>query len=103
MLKQKRIRDEKYRRHIAQQPCLICENPDTQAAHISIGSFARGLKAGDDMCIPLCPAHHAMMDKNQQKFIYAHADCFGVDVVSIVKDVCKDSYREWAGIMERVL
>lgn len=73
-------RDEKYRRYVAKQPCMACGHHESQAAHISAGNYARGMKAPDYYCIPLCPPHlaplgtmitkgcHAKFDENQERF-----------------------------------
>jgi len=72
--KTKPIRDEAYRRHVAGLPCRACGWQDSQAAHISVGNYARGMKAGDDLCIPLCPAGpntagcHTEFDQHQEWF-----------------------------------
>lgn len=92
--KNQRIRSEKYRRYIASKPCLICEQ-ESQAAHISVGNYGRGIKASDDKCVPLCPVHHAEMDAGQVKFINAHALEFGVDVLAEAKLLAQAVYADW--------
>jgi len=89
------VRSEAYRRYIAEQPCLICGTTPCQAAHISVGNYGRGIKAGDDICVPVCPPHHAIMDANQTLFILEYAHAFGVDVVKLAKQAARERYLEW--------
>lgn len=47
------VRDEKFRRFIASQPCLKCKiEGHTQAAHLERGG--KGYKGHDSTCAPLC-------------------------------------------------
>ncbi len=40
-------------------PCLICQRPGVEAHHLTFTQpKARGLKAGDQWAVPLCPSHH---------------------------------------------
>lgn len=63
-----------YRMYVATQPCLACGRHGTQAAHISAGNYARGMKADDWYCIPLCapqylnPGCHFFFDAGQERF-----------------------------------
>lgn len=58
-----RLRSEPHRRFVASLPCCICGASDVQAAHLAFAQpRARGLKAGDQFCIPLCLRHHAAFD-----------------------------------------
>ena len=54
------IRDPKWRRHVASQPCIVpgCGRLDCQAAHIRHGWNTMGKKPGDDLCVSLCIDHH---------------------------------------------
>ena len=67
-------RDRAYREYVASQPCMACGYHETQAAHISVGNFARGMKADDFYCIPLCPSRvgvlgcHFIFDLNQKHY-----------------------------------
>lgn len=58
--KERRIRDEKYRRYVASLSCRVCGKSPCQAAHL--GHSNMGLKPGDDQIVPLCPEHHYSMD-----------------------------------------
>ena len=96
MLKQPRIRDEKYRRYIAEQPCLICGGTDVQASHIRIGQEGgMGLKPGDDLVWPLCVAHHAEFDAGQREFIHKYADEIGLDIMRELKAILRTRYGAW--------
>ena len=53
-------RSEAYRRWIASQPCMICGNPETQAAHTERGGMS--MKGSDASCVPLCVRHHLEFD-----------------------------------------
>ncbi len=57
--KPERIRDEKWRRYLHEQPCRRCgTTTGCQAAHLGHGRP----KPGDDQCVSLCPPCHAAMD-----------------------------------------
>jgi hypothetical protein len=54
-----RLRDRRYLAHVAQQECLVCRSHPVQAHHLThVQPKARGLKAGDQWCVPLCFTHH---------------------------------------------
>ncbi len=54
------VRDEKYRRFLAGQPCRACRGWGCQAAHLGHSSVS--MKPGDDQCVSLCPKCHVEMD-----------------------------------------
>ena len=62
--KEDRVRSEAYRRMVASLPCKICGNPEVQAAHPNANK-AKGMKACDLLCFPLCVRHHGMWDTYQ--------------------------------------
>ena len=68
------IRAPAYRRYVASMPCMACGRHGCQAAHISVGNHARGMKASDDLCLPLCATTirgfgcHAAFDRGQVLF-----------------------------------
>jgi len=96
--KHKPIRDPEYRRHVASQPCMSCGHHQSQAAHISVGNFARGMKADDSLCIPLCDARpdyqgcHARFDRNQASF--ALVGLHGITIDEL-KEFAIAKYDEW--------
>ncbi len=49
-----------YRKFIAAQPCLICGDLRTQAAHTK--NNGRSSKGPDSSCVPLCVYHHDELD-----------------------------------------
>lgn len=50
------VRDESYRRLVAALPCILCGiEGHSQAAHPNSGK-AKGAKADDSLCFPLCAA-----------------------------------------------
>lgn len=58
-----RLRSEPHRRFVASLKCCVCGGIDVQAAHLAFAQLrARGLKAGDQFCVPLCLRHHAAFD-----------------------------------------
>ena len=65
------VRSEAYRRLVAALPCKNCGiDGNSQAAHPNTGK-AKGLKADDRLCFPLCavrfnaPGCHFMFDQHQ--------------------------------------
>lgn len=67
-----------YRKHVASLPCLSCGRTGCQAAHISVGNYARGMRADDWFCIPLCADRpgeygcHSAFDLMQTRFAAEH-------------------------------
>ncbi len=58
-LKTPRYRSRSYLQHVASLPCCVCGSSPCQAHHLLRGSgHGIGLKAGDDMTVPLCPMCH---------------------------------------------
>ena len=62
---------EAYRRLVAAMPCMNCRiNDNSQAAHPNTGK-AKGMKADDRLCFPLCavrfnaPGCHYLFDQHQ--------------------------------------
>ncbi len=60
-----RMKNPKYLAWIRTQPCVICENPHTEAAHLRLGDMivgkrhtGLGEKPDDKWAIPLCSYHH---------------------------------------------
>lgn len=86
--KQNRIRDEKYRRHLAEQPCRRCGQTPCQAAHL--GHSGIGFKPGDDHCVSLCPECHREMDTAAEG-----KEKFWMTQVVIPEERVK--YLEWRG------
>jgi hypothetical protein len=65
------VRDERYRRLVASLPCILCGvEGRSQAAHPNVGK-AKGAKADDLLCFPLCADQpgtlgcHARFDQHQ--------------------------------------
>lgn len=54
------LRDEKYRRYLAEQPCRRCGRTGCQAAHAGHSDWS--MKGGDDECVSLCPPCHLEFD-----------------------------------------
>jgi hypothetical protein len=92
------IRDPAYRRHVASLPCMRCNFPYCQCAHISAGNYARGMKASDEFCIPLCATRsgivgcHQLFDARQVAFA---EQCLGMTIDEL-KAHAQRMYREWA-------
>ena len=57
--KELKIKDKKYLRWVASNPCIICQQNDCNAHHITY-AMKRGIsqKVGDQYTIPLCIKHH---------------------------------------------
>jgi len=54
-----RVRSRSHTNWIKTQPCVICHVRGCEAQHLTIAQpKARGLKAGDQYTMPLCPRHH---------------------------------------------
>lgn len=59
--KQPRIRSRAHMAWLATMPCTICDRKPVQVHHLTSSPEpkARGLKAGDLWCVPLCVRHHS--------------------------------------------
>lgn len=56
-----RFRSEKYLKHIRSKPCLVCGGY-AEAHHLTFAQErAKGVKNGDQWCVPLCHKHHMEM------------------------------------------
>jgi hypothetical protein len=57
--KELRIKDKKYLKWVASNPCIICQQYGCNAHHITY-AMERGIgqKVGDQFTIPLCVKHH---------------------------------------------
>lgn len=71
LAKPARPRSEKHRRWVASLPCCVpqCGRRNVQAHHLGCSPVpkARGLRPGDDWCVPVCVQHH---DPNHQGSIH---------------------------------
>jgi hypothetical protein len=92
------IRNPDYRRHVACLPCMVCGVEGySQCAHISHGNHARGMKASDDLCIPLCATRpgmmgcHAMFDQYTASFV----ETVMQTTIDALKAHAQRMYREW--------
>lgn len=79
--KLKALRSEAYRRLVAAMPCMNCRlNDGSQAAHPNTNK-AKGLKADDRLCFPLCavrfnaPGCHYLFDQYE---LYPRAECAAI-------------------------
>jgi len=55
----RRIRDRDHVKHVAQQPCLICDRRPCDAHHLRFAqSPTLGRKVSDEFTVPLCRGHH---------------------------------------------
>lgn len=75
-MKPSRVRSPEHLAWVRQRACLVCRTRiGVQAHHLTIGGKkARGLKAGDDMVVPLCADHHASLhhDGNERVWWAMH-------------------------------
>lgn len=112
-----RIRDKKYRdsfKIYGGHKCLITglefseySSESVDGAHITIGSYARGMKASDDLILPLVHSLHLEFDRNQEAFIDEYFFSFfdwgyEMDIladreygVDFVKDRARAYYKQW--------
>lgn len=76
-LKTPKFRSKAKLQYVASIGCLICYHP-AQAHHLlRAPGKGMGVKAGDDMTIPLCPPHHDALHRsgNETKFLHE----YGID------------------------
>lgn len=96
-----RLRDKLYRDDARNRVCLACdllgrvaEPGSVVLAHISLfGSAGKGLKAGDDVSIDLCFAHHSDFDGSD--------DRAGWLAKHIVIPWRKREYKRWQARQQR--
>lgn len=58
--KSERLRSRKWLDHVKSFPCCVCGGPACDPHHLRVIGHPRAMsmKNSDDMCIPLCRAHH---------------------------------------------
>jgi hypothetical protein len=57
--KPRRIRDERHRKFVSTQACLVCGRQPADAHHLRFAQpRAMGRKASDEFTVPLCRIHH---------------------------------------------
>lgn len=101
--KQNLVRSEKYRRHIASLPCVVCGRDDVQAAHFRMNQGSGfGRKPGDDLCSPLCVADHREQGEiGEARFwrrFLANAD--NETLADVISSWRKWKYAEWKDASE---
>ena len=116
--KQQNVRDKKFRASFGifdEHHCIITDRTFSEdsyesvdGAHRSIGNFARGMKASDDLILPMGHCIHIEFDRDQKGFIDAYIDKFiawgcamGIywidftDNVEFVKACARAYYEKW--------
>lgn len=72
-LKEPRIRDKRHVSRLHACPCSVpgCRRTDIEVHHLTCGpqAKAKGLKAGDDFCVPLCRVHHNPNSRDSLHFL----------------------------------
>ena len=57
--KEQKLKDKKYLKWVASNPCILCQSVPVQAHHITYAQHRGfGQKVGDQWVIPLCFLHH---------------------------------------------
>lgn len=93
--KKGRFRSKKYLQYVASKPCILCQNTQTQAHHLTI-QLPNGLRRGmgqkqpDNWTVPLCFNHHHLLHtcgKNERDF--------WDDLDINIYDICKTFYEEY--------
>jgi hypothetical protein len=60
--KPRRIRDERHRKYVSTQACLVCGRQPADAHHLRFAQpRAMGRKASDEFTVPLCRIHHRQL------------------------------------------
>jgi len=88
--KQSRERDRKYLDTFHGKKCevLCCPEPAMGAAHMSIGSYARGMKASDALAAGLCREHHRLADhgtREERVWVW----------LEVLRTVLRERYERW--------
>lgn len=80
------IRDKKWRDYLKTLPCRRCGQMGSDPAHLD--NLGRGIKAGDDHCVPLCRLCHTDLDTcpNGKDWWWLH---------EIAIPEAERAYREW--------
>ena len=117
--KQQNVRDKKFRASFGvyrEHRCLITgaeftegSSESVDGAHVSIGNYARGMKASDDLILPLVHRLHMEFDQDQVAFSFKYRSSFmfwgeslGIywidiigDDVTFVKACARAYYEKW--------
>lgn len=67
-MKENRVRDKKYLAWLRTLDCANCLHSPCDPAHISQGRYSAGMKAGDDLAVPLCRMCHDIQGRSEKKF-----------------------------------
>ena len=83
--KVQRIKDKEYLKWVASNPCILCQNTQSQAHHVTF-AMPRGFsqKVGDQFTVPLCYKHHHQLHTNgmSEKDFWSKLDIDAVDICS---------------------
>ena len=88
-VKELRIKDKKYLKWVASNPCIICQHTDCNAHHITYAiPRGFGLKTGDQFTLPLCIKHHALLHNcgMSERNFWTKIDIDPMDICSIFYD-----------------
>lgn len=79
-----RRRDKNHLRHVASQPCILCNRILAQAHHVRFAQpKALGLKVSDEFTVPLCSDHHRELHNHGNERGWWHD--MGVDPLPVAK------------------
>ncbi len=84
------FRDKRYLRLVRQCACAVCKiySHDVDPHHLmGRGSRGAGMKAPDDMVIPLCRAHHNKLHDRGAKIHTELLEVWGIDAVALSADL----------------
>ena len=86
-----RLYDKGYLKFLGEKPCCICGHAgETEAAHIRIGLFAKGMKPHDKHATPLCAWHHRRQHSMNENNFWEEV---GMDPF----DIAAKLYAEYGG------
>ena len=95
-VKELRIKDKKYLKWVASNPCIICHQYGCNAHHIQY-AMPRGIgqKVGDQFTLPLCVKHHHQLHNcgMSEKQFWEKID---IDPIPICSIFYKHHYEMWS-------
>lgn len=87
----RRLRDKNHLRHVAAQPCILCNRILADAHHVRFAQpKAFGAKVSDEFTVPLCRDHHRELHNHGDERAWWHE--MGVDPLPVAKRLWDESH-----------
>ena len=90
----KPLRDKAYRLAVTEMPCILTGTMPCDPAHIRYGFFAKGVKPGDDLILPLSANLHRLQHAiGEKRFWLTHVT--PETLMEAIKALARERYATW--------